>query len=358
MQLSEFRQKEFINREEEIKFLKDWLYNIPDEILWLYGPKSTGKTTLIEYVIEKELTSNLKIFDNYWIKYINFRGLMIGSYESFINSFFEEADGDDDFSGEISAKFNIGVIRLEAKALEKIKNRKKNLFNELIEKFKKVKKTKIIVIDEIQTLEDIYYNEEKELLKEFLNFCVRLTKELHLSHVVILSSNTIFIDRIYNDAKLKLTSEFKKIDHLDKETTFEYLDYKINELNLSLDKGLIWDYLGGCIPLIQRMFRKRVYFNSLKEYLENEVKVAKSEIIEILKRFLDREKRGIFRHIVADIIEKGYYRSLEDEKKAYLEVIDFMTGREIFFYDPPEQYVKGNNRLYEKAFERLTANMS
>ncbi len=65
------------------------------------------------------------------------------------------------------------------------------------------KKTPIIIIDEIQTLEDIYINSNRDLLKEFLNFCVRLTKELHLSHVTILSSNTIFIDRIYNDARLK-----------------------------------------------------------------------------------------------------------------------------------------------------------
>ncbi len=67
MRIIEFRQDEFIDREREIEFLKDWINNIPKEILWIYGPKSTGKTTLIEYVIEKELTSNLKIFDNYWI---------------------------------------------------------------------------------------------------------------------------------------------------------------------------------------------------------------------------------------------------------------------------------------------------
>ncbi len=48
-----------------------------------------------------------------------------------------------------------------------------------------------LVIDEIQSLEDVYGNGEKELLKEFLNFCVALTKETHLSHVIMLSSNTI-----------------------------------------------------------------------------------------------------------------------------------------------------------------------
>ncbi|MDQ7031419.1 MAG: ATP-binding protein, partial [Desulfonauticus sp.] len=65
MQIREFRQDEFINREKEIQYLKDWVNHLPKEILWLYGPKSTGKTTLIEYLIEKELTSNLKIFDKY-----------------------------------------------------------------------------------------------------------------------------------------------------------------------------------------------------------------------------------------------------------------------------------------------------
>jgi len=43
---------------------------------------------------------------------------------------------------------------------------------------------------------------------------------------VILSSNTIFINSIYNEAKLKVTNEFKKIDHLDKKTTQEYLRAK------------------------------------------------------------------------------------------------------------------------------------
>ena len=355
MQIRKFRQKEFINREQEIKFLKDWLDNIPDGILWLYGPKSTGKTTLIEYVIEKELTSNLKIFDNYWIKYINFRRTMVGNYDSFVNSFFEEAEGEDDFSSEVSAKFNVGVIRLEAKTLEKIRNKKKNLFNELIEKIKRINKTKLIAIDEIQTLEDIYYNGEKELLKEFLNFCVSLTKETHLSHVIILSSNTIFIDRIYNDAKLKVTSKFKKIDHLDKETTLEYLDYKMKELNVSLDKGLIWDYLGGCIPLIQRMFREMAYFNSLEDYFNNETILTENEIIDITDRNFDDRQYRLFEEIISKIITADGYILPNRVGIDIIKIVDFLAEQEIFFYDPLTRKVTGNNRLYEKAFERLIA---
>ncbi len=132
MLITEFRGDGFINREREISFQKDWVNNVPKEILWLYGHKSIGKIALIEYVIEKELTLNLRIFNNYWIKYINFRRTIVGSYDSFINSFFKEAEEEDDFRGEITVGFNIGVIRLEAKTLEKIKRKRKNLFNALL----------------------------------------------------------------------------------------------------------------------------------------------------------------------------------------------------------------------------------
>jgi len=355
MLIREFRKDEFIDREKDIEYIKTFVSKTPKEILWLYGPKSTGKTTLIEYIIENELTSGLKIFDNYWIKYINFRGLMVGNYDNFISSFFEKADDQDDFTGEINTTFNLGVIRLEAKLLESIKKREKNLFNELIQKLKTINKIKIIIIDEIQTLEDIYYNGEKELLKEFLNFCVRLTKELHLAHVIILSSNTIFIERIYNDAKLKVTSEFKKIDHFDQPTIFDYLEYK--GIKNQAEKELIWDYLGGCIPLVQRMLRKRDYYPSLADYLEREVLLAKNEIADLTSRYLDNAQKTIFKDIIKKIITNGRYLSKDDEDKKYIEIIDFFAQKEIFFYDPLTREVTGNNRLYEKAFEKIIAGL-
>jgi len=352
VRIGKFRDKEFIDREQEIKYLKQRFEKTPDEILWLYGPKSTGKTTLIEYVIEKELTNSLKLFDKYWIKYINFRGLMVGSYDSFVNSFFEEAEDEDDFSSEIVSGFNIGVIKLEAKILEKIKSNKKNLFNLLIEKLKTIKKRKIIVIDEIQTLQDIYYNGEKELLKEFLNFCVRLTKELHLAHVVILSSNTVFIEQIYNDAKLKVTSRFKKIDHLDFEVVNEWLLSK--DLGFSSDDiKLIWDYLGGCIPLIQRMINEKYQYNSLKEYLDSEVELAISEIKHIFIMEMEHNDIELFKKIAKKIVENSFYKLDEKDSKEVIKIINFMSENEILFYDPLSQIIRGNNRLYEKAFEKI-----
>ena len=84
-----FREEKLIDREKEMKFIQEWFENIPKEILWIYGPKSTGKTTLIEYIIENKLFDDFKSFksDKYNVKYINFRRKTVYNFKSFIHSF-------------------------------------------------------------------------------------------------------------------------------------------------------------------------------------------------------------------------------------------------------------------------------
>jgi len=342
MEIDIFRNTEFINRQRELSYLTDRFSQTPSELLWLFGPKSTGKTTMIEYLIEKKLPKD------YWIKYINFRGLMISNYGDFVSAFFEEKD-EEESQKELNRKYKLGIFELEAKTLQKIKEKKKNLFNELIEELKKIDETKIIVIDEIQVLEDIYF-EEKILLREFLNFCVRLTKELHLAHVVILSSNTIFINQIYNEAKLKVTSRFVEISHMEKSTTFEYLEQKgIKE------KELVWDYLGGSISQLQRMLREYKFHNSLKDYLESEVELAKGEIIFFMLKKCKVEEIKIFKNIAKEIVKNNeYIFNEEDENKdKIMRVLEKFAEIEFIFYNPLNNKITANNRLYYKAFERL-----
>jgi len=160
-----------------------------------------------------ELIDNRTLFKSsrYNIKYLNLRRKLIGSYDTFLDSITTIENSK--LQEKLSAELNLGIFRLNSEIFEAIKEKEIDIFEALINEFKKSKKRNVFIIDEIQTLEDIYINGSRELLKEFLNFCVRLTKELHLSHVVILTSNTIFLNRIYNDAKLKATSIFKFIDH-------------------------------------------------------------------------------------------------------------------------------------------------
>ncbi len=85
-----FRGERLIDRDKEIEFVKSWFDNIPKEILWIYGPKSSGKTTLIEYIVENELFEDfedMKPKDRYWVRYINLRRKLVTSYDTFLESF-------------------------------------------------------------------------------------------------------------------------------------------------------------------------------------------------------------------------------------------------------------------------------
>ncbi len=350
MHIETYRGAPFVDREEEIEFLVDWFSEVPQRILWVYGPKSSGKTTVISYVVDNYLLKEKKKF---WVKYFNLRRALITSYDSFLDTFFVEVEeGEDEKVGRIG----INVFGLKAEVWEKIKKRKLNLFKVFIEELEGIRgedKRCVIIIDEIQKLRDVYIengNGERELLKEFLNLCVSLTKELHLSHVVILTSNTVFIERIYNDAKLKKTSSFYRIDHLDKEKMREWLE---KEGFREKEIGLVWDYFGGCIVDLLKVLRIYRKGENLEDFLKREAWFAYTEIVDYITRgnFSDREIE-MFEEIGREILEKGYFE-ITKEKREYISIIDRWAEKEILFYDPLELRVTGNSRIYEKGIEIL-----
>ena len=65
----------FINRTSEMRYLQSWIYEKPKNILFLYGPKSSGKTTLIYRFIKQNLSNGV-----YDIKNFNLRELLLVNY--------------------------------------------------------------------------------------------------------------------------------------------------------------------------------------------------------------------------------------------------------------------------------------
>ena len=219
-------------------------------------------------------------------------------------------------------------------------------------------KKNILIIDEIQALQDIYISGDKILLNEFLNFCVRLTKETHLSHVVILSSNTLFINEIYTNAKLKETSKFYKIDHLPKDEIVKWLKcgyddpHKFNNEEIEL----IWDYFGGAIPYIQKMltnFCELHTHDTLQKYLDNEAKLALSDIKMSFWHLGDRDMIETFKAISKDILEYGYFKGVDFTNSIQKDVIDYFCEKEILFFEPSDTLIYPNSRIYVKAMQRM-----
>ena len=251
----------FVNREQELRDLKNYISEEPEYILFLHGPRSSGKTTLL-YRFLQQVEKEEKLV----VKFLNLRKVFTEfdgdySYRDFLGMFFNVTETDEK-KEKLSSSFNVGIFKIDAEIETKMKQGKADPFlvmeQELIRLNKKGRKT-ILVIDELQALDKIYMNNGKDrrLIIEIFNFFVAMTKESHLAHVIIASSDSYFLNTVYNDSKLKKTSKFYAVDYLGKEDVMDWLlnlekysgikDYALNRE----EAEKIWDTVGGSMWEIQ-----------------------------------------------------------------------------------------------------------
>jgi AAA+ ATPase superfamily predicted ATPase len=94
----------------------------------------------------------------------------------------------------------------------------------------------VIILDEFQYLKDIYMDDNKEikLIEELFKFFIAITKQNNLAHVVCLTSDSYFLEELYNDTKLANTSDFYLMEHLSKKDISYWLEEKEN-----IDKKIV-----------------------------------------------------------------------------------------------------------------------
>ncbi len=168
-------------------------------------------------------------------------------------------------------------------------------------------------------IKDVVLNGQKYLLKELFQFLVSLTKEQHLCHVFCISSDSLFIEYIYNTGKLEGRALYVLVDDFDKESALKFMDFLSKEIlnrKLSIEeKEKIYSYVGGKPSDIYIVIDKMRYkeldeilnfmlkdeisklemFLDILDYIEPKIKirnkiieVKKEEIIKALKMFKDK----------------------------------------------------------------------
>jgi len=307
----------FINRTKELNYLMNWTNLKPNEILFIYGPKSSGKTTLLMKFIELNLNNK-----HYNIKHFNLREVLIGNYIDFIQAFFEVDYSKASQEIKQRSEYSLKVFKLS-------KEIKKSLENKILDPFvvmkkelqKIVKKGKrpIFIIDELQALEDIYMNGQRELLKELFNFFVAMTKESHLCHVIIASSDGYFMKRIYEDSKLSKTSKYYAVEYLDETDTKYWLKHLESESAIRSFKltdsqiDLIWKYFGGSMWEISDVLGELINYSKNKkisdEYLN---KIIQKRIKENFARFkhfsgFNENRQVLLEKIYHSCAKKNYF---------------------------------------------------
>jgi AAA+ ATPase superfamily predicted ATPase len=240
MRIIEYRSVPFVDREKEEEFLLNRFQQQPRKILFIYGPKSSGKTTLMEYLVENVLKKD----NEYYVNYVNFRGYAIVNYRNFLDIYFKPIRKEQkSWLARITDKLplNLGLFRgsaslpvkgvsfgLNIELYNQLQRNEVDPFVVLMDILKRIKEKRqpILILDEIQTLQDLYMNgdiKKRHLLTEFLNFLVRLTKETHFAHMVVMTSETLFVEKLYNHSRLAETSSFYLIDHLNYDHVQGYL---------------------------------------------------------------------------------------------------------------------------------------
>ena len=359
----------FINRQEEIGYLKEWIGERPKNILFFYGPKSSGKTTLIYKFIEKHLSDQKQ----YSIKHFNLRKVLIVNYEDFLQRFFQVEDPEEKRTSQ-TRHYDLKVFRLTVESHQKIKNRQLDPFDVMEEELKALNANGIkplIIIDELQALDFIYFNSQRELIRELINFFVAMTKESHLCHVLLSSSDGYFIEMLYSDSKLKKTAKLFEIDYLPKEDIVYWLnnleresnitDYVLNDEQVEY----IWEHFGGSIWEISNLLgdflritkEGKVPWEAMEQTISRYILQARSYFEEYagLKKHLQalfvevhkKNAKGFFKETdLGMLVDKDFFN--EDELR---EELNILVQKNYFYYNPTLAEYKLQGRSMEMGLD-------
>ncbi|PXF60707.1 MAG: ATP-binding protein [Candidatus Methanogaster sp.] len=237
------------------------------------------------------------------------------------------------------------------------KDKSKDMFRYIERFFDEISKKRVPVlsVDELQVIGDMKI--DGILIYKLFNFFVRLTKELHLAHVFVVTSDSLFLEQVYSEAMLKGRCRYLLVDDFDRETAIAFLE-KCGFTDG--EKTVAWEYCGGkpvCLleliradekeRIAKKMLATRV--NQLKDLLDyldytkpkitigdTEYMVKKGGIVSVLSRFADTEC----------IDDQGLDRPAKH----------FLIKDNILFLDPNLGIIKPQSRLDLLAIREVVKN--
>ena len=322
----------FINRENEMAELRNYLEGRPNSILFLYGPKSSGKTTLMYQLFEQ-----MEAEKRYEINFLNLRKVFLTSYDDFIDAFFKSGNSEKGLKTGTKRQYSLfGLFKLDAFTEKMLRKRQEDPFLVMEREFQRLEKKGIrpvVIIDEFHKLDGLYLpDKQKRLMVELMNFFVAMTKESHLCHVIIASSDAFFIEQVYVDSKLRKTSKFMKLDYLEKEDVFVWLrDIKkhnqVQEYTLDEDQiKTIWNTVGGSAWEIHSILEDLFQYS-----LDAVISKIKREKVAMIAdwTFDDEVRNGLLRHF-----RKQPIRKLTELTGTNKNILGQSVKDNLLYYDP------------------------
>ena len=305
----------------------------PDSIYFVYGPINSGKTELFQHLIEL-------LPDDFVTFYVNLRERMIRDYNDFVEAIFEISESKRVVLKELVAEVTkFAGIPISKSLLDVIfkEDRPKNAFRYIVKVTEEIRergKKPILIIDELQKIGDVKVNDY--LIYELFNLFVRLTKELHCCYVFTITSDSLFIERVFNEAMLQGRCDYMFVDDFDYSTTVGFLKrYGFDDEEIEIT----WNYFGGKPIYLVKAIKNR---HRLKEFCEESLEDRTSFILYRL-RGLEEEDGELFQRVLS-LFEIFLESETTKCDKISKEVV-WSVKSNILFLDPRKRLLRPQSKL-------------
>ncbi len=341
---------EFVNREKEIKYLNDYFANEPNRLIFVYGPKSSGKSTLLSKVLNS--LDKKKVV----INFVDLRGVLIYNFKTFLNTFFPKNLRGKAKQLLAGMSVNTGIFALDINEESLLEENAFKIMEKRLLEYNKKDIKPVIIIDEIQLLKKIYIDSDRMLIDELFNLFVRLTKVLHSAHIILATSDSYFIDEVYNNAKLRETTDLYLVDHFDKASVYSWLEGK----QMPDDEiETVWKLLGGSPWRINNLLIDKSVkeAKTTKEICEIYVNDIFAELRHYVSVNLYDDDEIMFYEVISKITENEFcFKNEVSNKKLLNKLIVQMVDHDYWFYDVKTGKITANNKLLYWAFKKMIKN--
>ncbi|MEA3283107.1 MAG: ATP-binding protein [Euryarchaeota archaeon] len=169
---------------------------------------------------------------------------------------------------------------------------------------------------------------------------IDLTKERHLAHVFVATSDSLFMESVYSEAMLEGRCRYLLVDDFDYGVTAAFL----KKYGFTADETAVaWEYCGGKPICLVELVNLKLGGKDVGHESKKLLKIRTSQMLSIF----DEIALGKIKYSEKDIIEE--FRNFEqDEMLQYDRITEekiFLVGRNVFFIDPTQRTIKPQSRL-------------
>ena len=247
----------------------------------------------------------------------------------------------------IPSKIFYKIFNTETDKGEDVFKYLENFFNTL----RKNKIQPVFILDELQVINEIANSNGDLLIEKLFNFMVGMTKETHLCHCFVVSSDSVFIEHVYGNARLEGRGKYIIVDDLNKDHAFEMYDH----FELTENKELVWEAIGGKIGDMVLLGSDVSPGYNLEDSISKMLSAQIFRLEMIGAELLENDENDCQKKMdfLFQVGEKGCIDFKPGQMKKLLQ---FWVEKNVLFLDPVKRIVKPQSQLIHRGIKELMDN--